>query len=110
MKAITQEPPPLLSTLRPDLPAALDAVIATALAKAKDERYRSGRRLIEAARAAIEGRAPAVAATKIAPRVPSTLAAATPMIQPTVLSRSAVTESAGSSVSMSESASESAIE
>jgi len=34
-----QEPPPLVSELRPDLPPALDEVIATAMAKDPDQRY-----------------------------------------------------------------------
>ncbi|MBU3061124.1 protein kinase [Nocardia sp. NEAU-G5] len=43
------EPPPAPSELRPELPAELDAVIATALAKAPRERYPSCLALAEAA-------------------------------------------------------------
>src|SRR5439155_14408062 len=50
------EPPPLLSNLRPELPAAFDAVFATALAKSPEDRYSSCRELITAARAALQGK------------------------------------------------------
>jgi serine/threonine-protein kinase len=46
------EPPPSLAAKRPDLPAALDDVIATALAKAPDDRYSTCRELVAAARTA----------------------------------------------------------
>jgi serine/threonine-protein kinase len=46
------EPPPSVTDARPELPAALDAVIARALAKTPDERYPSCGGLIAAARAA----------------------------------------------------------
>jgi serine/threonine protein kinase len=35
------EPPPLLTTLRPDLPAAVDKVLARAMAKVAEDRYRT---------------------------------------------------------------------
>jgi len=47
------EPPPAASALRPELPAALDAVIARAMAKAADDRYPTGAALAEAARGAL---------------------------------------------------------
>ena len=50
------EPPPRLSDLRPDLPEAFDAVFATALAKAPDERYSTCGELAAAARAALHGK------------------------------------------------------
>ncbi len=50
------EPPALLSDLRPDLPGAFDAVFATALAKSPSDRYSTCRELIEAARNALQGR------------------------------------------------------
>jgi serine/threonine protein kinase len=90
MQAHTAEPPPLLSTLRPELPVALDAVISTALAKQKDERFRSGRHLIEAARAAIEGRSPVVAETKFSPLM-SLGISPKPLIPPTVVKPQALT-------------------
>jgi len=39
MWAHIQEPPPPITAVRPDLPATLDAVTATAMAKSKDDRY-----------------------------------------------------------------------
>jgi predicted Ser/Thr protein kinase len=49
------EPPPKLTDVRPELPAAFDDVFATALAKAPDERYSSCGELAAAARAALHG-------------------------------------------------------
>jgi serine/threonine-protein kinase len=45
--------PPSPTELRPELPAAIDRVIATALAKSPADRYPSGRQLIAAAREAL---------------------------------------------------------
>ena len=50
------EPPPRLSDLRPELPAAFDDVFVTALAKSPGERYSSCGELVEAAHAALQGR------------------------------------------------------
>jgi tRNA A-37 threonylcarbamoyl transferase component Bud32 len=50
------EPPPPLSELRPELPGAFDAVFATALAKSPDDRYSTCHELVEAARAALQGK------------------------------------------------------
>jgi ABC-type transport system substrate-binding protein/tRNA A-37 threonylcarbamoyl transferase component Bud32 len=50
------EPPPRVADLRPELPGAFDEVIATALAKAPDDRYGSCGELAAAARAALAGR------------------------------------------------------
>jgi non-specific serine/threonine protein kinase len=55
------EPPPRLTELRPELPEALDAVVAQALAKSADERFSSGRELVDAARAALGGVGPSTA-------------------------------------------------
>jgi serine/threonine-protein kinase len=49
------EPPPKLTDVRPDLPAAFDDVFATALAKNRDERYSTCAELADAARAALRG-------------------------------------------------------
>jgi protein kinase-like protein len=50
------EAPPKATGIRPDLPAAFDEVIATALAKTPDDRYSSCGELAAAARAALHGR------------------------------------------------------
>ena len=50
------EPPPRLSDLRRGLPEAFDAVFATALAKSPDDRYSTCGELVEAARAALQGK------------------------------------------------------
>ena len=52
------DPPPAPSTLRPDSPRALDAVVARAMAKNPDERYPSAGDLARAARAGVAGAAP----------------------------------------------------
>ena len=49
------EPPPKLTDVQPDLPAAFDEVVATALAKSPDDRYASCGELAAAARAALRG-------------------------------------------------------
>ena len=50
-----REPPPSPSAERPELPAAFDAVVDTALAKQREERYPTAGGLAEAARAAVAG-------------------------------------------------------
>ena len=52
MYAQLSEPPPLLTSRRPDLPPAADRVFATALAKAPGDRYASCRGFADALRAA----------------------------------------------------------
>jgi serine/threonine-protein kinase len=52
MHAHLIDAPPLLTTARPDLPKALNRVLACALAKSKDERYDTCGQLIAAARVA----------------------------------------------------------
>jgi predicted ATPase len=47
------EPPPKLTEFRPELPPALDDVVARAMAKAPQDRFASGRELIDTARAAL---------------------------------------------------------
>jgi serine/threonine protein kinase len=61
MHAHLTEPPPSLTDTRPDLPGALDRVVATAMAKPKEERFATGPQLVEAARAAVLQRHPAPA-------------------------------------------------
>ncbi|WP_280182560.1 serine/threonine-protein kinase [Nocardia cyriacigeorgica] len=50
------EPPPSLTKVRPDLPPALDRVIAKVMAKAPEDRYSSGREFVQDAEAALFGR------------------------------------------------------
>lgn len=69
------DPPPALSSVRADLPSAIDTVISTAIAKVPEDRYRTAGTLASALRAAMTGRgAPLDAdATRAAP------ASATPL-------------------------------
>jgi ABC-type transport system substrate-binding protein/class 3 adenylate cyclase/streptogramin lyase/tRNA A-37 threonylcarbamoyl transferase component Bud32 len=62
--AHVNDPIPSLSERRLELPEALDAVVATALAKDRDERYATCAELVEAAAAALRGEAPAVPAPR----------------------------------------------
>ena len=48
------DPPPAATAARPELPAAIDDVIARAMAKSPDDRYSTGAELAAAARAALE--------------------------------------------------------
>jgi Protein kinase domain len=50
-----REAPPPVSELRPDLPVAVDDVIAKAVAKAPDDRYATCRELVDDLREALEG-------------------------------------------------------
>jgi serine/threonine protein kinase len=73
------EPPPRLTDVRPDLPHTIDNVIATALAKAKEDRYATCGELVAALRAVALG-------TSVEPPIPAAPRAATE----TVLARSEV--------------------
>ena len=53
--AHVEEPPPTPSAVQPSLPRAIDDVIFRALAKEPDDRYRTGRDLVAAARSALPG-------------------------------------------------------
>jgi non-specific serine/threonine protein kinase len=53
VRAHVLEPPPQISSIRPELPVALDAVIERALAKEPLERFGDCRELVEAARLAL---------------------------------------------------------
>jgi non-specific serine/threonine protein kinase len=77
MFAHITEPPPSVSSVRPDLPEALDAVIARAMAKSPEERFATCREMIEAARAALGGSVAAMSA-KAASAVVSPSAPAQP--------------------------------
>jgi non-specific serine/threonine protein kinase len=90
MFAHIMEPPPKISEARPELPAALDEVIAKAMAKTPEERFGTARELVEAARAAlggavVAGHAPAAAAAAAAvptppPPRPNLPTPATPLV------------------------------
>jgi predicted Ser/Thr protein kinase len=69
LNAHLTEPPPSLTTLRPDLPR-LDAVIATAMAKDPDERYATAGALVAGLKRALAS-PPADAATRVAPTGPA---------------------------------------
>ena len=69
MYAHLESPPPRPS--EHGVPAELDEVVTTALAKAPDVRYSTGAALIAAARAAGEGKPARAAATVISPRSPA---------------------------------------
>jgi serine/threonine-protein kinase len=56
------EPPPRVTVVRPDLPAALNDVVAIAMAKAKEDRYPTCGELARAFRSAALGAGPSVAA------------------------------------------------
>ncbi|MET8426112.1 serine/threonine-protein kinase [Nocardia sp. NPDC004860] len=71
-----QEPPPALSPLRPDLPPALDAVIAKVLAKDPDHRYATCHDFTRDAELALQGRMPSAA-----PIVPAPPVAARPVLE-----------------------------
>ncbi|MFE2960347.1 serine/threonine-protein kinase [Nocardia tengchongensis] len=62
-----QDPPPALDTLRPDLPPALDAVIAKVLAKDPDHRYATCRDFTDDVALALAGRAPSAPPISTAP-------------------------------------------
>ncbi|WP_435590716.1 serine/threonine-protein kinase [Nocardia sp. bgisy118] len=59
MRAHMNEPPPRPSTLRPEIPSAMDTVIARALAKDPDARYASAGEFAAAAQEALRGEAEA---------------------------------------------------
>jgi serine/threonine-protein kinase len=61
MHAHLTEPPPTLTDARPDLPPALNRIVATAMAKPKEERFATGPQLVDAARAAVLERHPSPA-------------------------------------------------
>ena len=77
MFAHITEPPPKVTEARPELPEALDAVIARAMAKDPGERFATCREMIEAARAALGGAA-APALGRSRPAAPSSAPAAAP--------------------------------
>jgi hypothetical protein len=73
LQAHLLEPPPRLRDQRPDLPRGLDRVIATAMAKAKEDRYGTCGDLMAAAEAAAHERStrPAAGAAALAAQAPA---------------------------------------
>ncbi len=67
MRQILQEPPPPASTYEPRLPVTIDMVLARAMAKKPQNRYRGAREFLDALRHAFPGSAPAVANTTPSP-------------------------------------------
>ncbi|MFE3194639.1 serine/threonine-protein kinase [Nocardia sp. NPDC059240] len=65
-----QDPPPALSTLRPGLPPALDAVIAKVLAKDPAQRYATCREFTADAALALAGGSPATGPQPLQSRLP----------------------------------------
>jgi serine/threonine protein kinase len=80
LEAHLREPPPALSTARPGLPAALDGVLATALAKSPGLRYVSGHDLAAAFAEALAGSDGA--ATRAAPPAAESRPAASRRLPP----------------------------
>ena len=62
-----KDAPPALMAARPDLPTGLDAVLAKALAKRRDDRHSSCGELVAEIGAVLEGADPAAASTATAP-------------------------------------------
>jgi serine/threonine-protein kinase len=78
------EPPPPPSELRPDLPGAIDDVVAKALAKSPDGRYRTCAELMSAARAALTQEGGPTVAARPAPPTVASAAPTVPAEPPTV--------------------------
>jgi serine/threonine protein kinase len=57
VRRVVHDDPPHLASLRPDLPASLDAVVATALAKGADDRYATAADMAEDLEDLLAGRA-----------------------------------------------------
>jgi serine/threonine-protein kinase len=89
------EPPPKLSAKRPDLPVGINEVIATAMAKGMDDRYRSGGEFAKALRSAALGTTTeerrVVPPTVQAPVTPTDAATVTPAGAATVAPAAAAT-------------------
>ena len=73
------EPPPSVTRSRPDLPHAFDGVVATAMAKAPDDRFPSCGELANAARNAASGTARRVDGDRRPPAGVDTVRSATPV-------------------------------
>ena len=69
MRQILQDPPPPASTYEPRLPVTIDMVLARALAKKPQNRFRGAREFLNALRDAFPGSAPAMANTTSLPPI-----------------------------------------
>jgi predicted ATPase len=93
VRAHVLDPPPQATAHRPDLPAAIDEVIARAMAKEPGERYADCRELVEAARLALAhsrgvGAVDAVAASPLAaPRKRRTTVSNLPLVTTPLVGR-----------------------
>jgi len=67
MRQILQDSPPPASTYEPRLPVTIDMVLAKALAKKAENRYRGAREFLDALRSAFPGSTPTVANTTMLP-------------------------------------------
>jgi serine/threonine-protein kinase len=76
------DPPPSVTRLRPDLPHAFDSVVATAMAKAPDDRFQSCGELAHAARNAASGSARRIDAP-LRPQANINTIASPPAVAPT---------------------------
>ncbi len=72
MRQILQDPPPPASTYEPRLPVTIDMVLARALAKKPQNRFRGAREFLNALRDAFPGSAPAMANTTSLPPISRT--------------------------------------
>ncbi len=83
LNAHINDPPPAVSTLRPDLPKGIDGVIVTAMAKHRDVRFGTAGELAGALRTALGGEAlPADDATRVAPTLRQDSAPTVAVAQP----------------------------
>lgn len=81
MRAHLTEAPPSISARRPDLPRSLDGVISRAMAKERDERYRSGRHFAGALRATMHPPSAAADRPTIAAARPASTEAVPPIAE-----------------------------
>jgi hypothetical protein len=89
INAHVSERPPAISGIRPDLPASLDGVIATAMAKEREVRYGSAGELASALRAALSEDASPEGRATVVEQAPSATAPQRPPLPETVVEKAA---------------------